>query len=76
LKLNEFFSVVFAGKKQPKQVRKMPKIRKKFNLEVVTTFFSKISAKFTNFEVWSLSLEFHVSSLGLAIFDEVVVPKF
>jgi len=36
-----FLSVVFAGKKQPKQVGKMPESRKNFNLEVVTTFFQK-----------------------------------
>jgi len=29
LPFNDFFSVVFAGKKQPKQVGKMPEIRKK-----------------------------------------------
>jgi len=32
-------SVVFAGKKQPKQIGKMPEIRKNFNLELMTTFF-------------------------------------
>jgi len=33
-----FFSAVFADKKQPKQVEKMPEIRKKFNFEVLMTF--------------------------------------
>jgi len=39
----------------------MPEIRKKFNAEVMTTFFWKISAKSTNFEVSSLGLEFQLS---------------
>jgi len=39
----------------------MPEIKKKFKLEVVTTFFGKISAKCINFEVLSLSLEVQVS---------------
>jgi len=30
---------VFASTKQPKQVGKIPEIRKNFNLEVTTTFF-------------------------------------
>jgi len=51
----------------------MPEIRKNLTWEVVTTFFWKISAKSTNFEVSSLGLEFQVSSLGLGIFDEVSV---
>ena len=62
----------------------MPKIRKNFNLEVVTTFFSNSSAKFTNFEVWSLSLglKFQVSVSDLLMksrsrsFCEVSVSNF
>jgi len=54
------------GEKQPKQVGKMPEIRKKLNLEVMTTFFWKISSKSTNFEDWCL---------GRGIFDEVSVWK-
>jgi len=41
--------------------------------EVMTTFFWKISAKCTNFEVPSLGLELQVSSLG--VFDEVSVSS-
>jgi len=54
--------------------------------EVMTTFFWKISAKCTSFEVSSLGLgldfqvsslglEFQVSSLGLGVFDEVSVSS-
>ena len=43
----------------------MPEIWKKNNVEMITTFFLKSSAKSTNFDV---------SSLG--IFDEVPVSKF
>ena len=39
----------------------------------MTTFFNKISEKCTNFEVSSLGLELQVSSLGLGVFDEVLV---
>jgi len=39
--------------------------------EVMTTFFTKISAKCTKFEVSSLGLELQVSGLG--VFDEVSV---
>jgi len=44
---------------------------------VITTFFKKNSAKFTNFEVsrLGLSLELQVSSLGLGVFDEVSVES-
>jgi len=35
-------SAVFAGKKQPKQVGKIPAIRKNFNFLVVMTFFENI----------------------------------
>jgi len=41
-----FLSAVSAGKKHPKQVRKMPEIKKKFNLEVVMTFFGKLLEKY------------------------------
>jgi len=34
-------SAVSAGEKRPKQAGKMPEIRKKFNFEVVITFFGK-----------------------------------
>jgi len=43
--------VVFAGKKQPKHVGKMPEIWTKFKSEVMTRFFNKMSAKCTNCEV-------------------------
>jgi len=78
LLFKDFLFVVFSGKKQRKQVGKMPKITK-INLEAMTTFFEKILAKYTNFEVscLGLGLEFQVSSLGpgLGIF-EVSVSKF
>jgi len=45
----------------------MSEIWKKFNSEVMTTFFTKQSAKCTNFEI---------PSLGLGIFDEISVSKF
>ena len=51
LSFNDFLFVVFAGKKQPKHVGKMPEIWKKLKSEVMTTLFNKISAKCTNFEV-------------------------
>jgi len=51
----------------------MPEIRKKLKSKVMTTFFNKISEKCTNFEVSSLGLELQVSSLGLGVFDEVLV---
>ena len=41
----------------------------------MTTFFQKLSAKCTNFEVSSLALELKVSSLGLGVFDEVSVSS-
>ena len=37
--IQRFLFVVFAGKKQPKHVRIMPEIWKKFKSEVMTTFF-------------------------------------
>jgi len=37
--------VVFAGKKQPKQVVKMPEIWKKIKLEVMTTLFKNFRKK-------------------------------
>jgi len=43
--------VVFAGKKQPKQVGKCQKFEKKINSEVTTTCFGKTSAKCTEFAV-------------------------
>ena len=69
--------VVSSGKKQRKHVGKMPETWKKFDSEVITTFFKKNSAKFTNFEVsrLGLSLELQVSSLGLGVFDEVSVES-
>ena len=39
-------SAAFAGKKQHKQVRKMPEIRKNFNLKVVQVIFWKFLQKF------------------------------
>jgi len=60
--IQRFLFVVFGGKKQPKQVRKMPEIWKRFKLEVMTTVFFLILAK---------SINFQVSSLRLEIFDEV-----
>ena len=60
----------------------MREIRKKSTWEAVTTFFWKISAKSTNFEISSLGLgifdEVSVSnfSFGLGIFDESSVSKF
>ena len=56
--------VVFAGKKQPKPVEKMPEIWNKIRLRS-DDGIKKTSAKSTNFEV---------SSLG--IFGEVSVSKF
>jgi len=41
----------------------------------MTTFFSKIPAKCTHFEVSSLGLELQVSSLGLGVFDEALVSS-
>jgi len=41
-----FLSAVFADKKQPKQVGKMPVIRKICNFEVVMTFLGKFSEKY------------------------------
>ena len=35
--IQRFMFVVFAGMEQPKQVRNMPEIRKKVNLEMMTT---------------------------------------
>jgi len=56
-------------------VRKIPEIWKEFYLEVKTTFYKKLSAKCTNFEVSIFRLEFKVSSLRLGIFDEVSLSK-
>jgi len=55
----------------------MPEIWKKIKSELITTFFKKLSAKCTNFEVSSLGLgpEHQVSSLGLGVFDEVSVSS-
>ena len=64
--------VVFAGKKQPKHVGKMPEI-KKCKSEVMTTFF--FLEKCTNFDISSLGLELQVSILGLGVFDEVSVSS-
>jgi len=63
--------VVFAGRKQPKEVGKMREIDRKFNFKLIA-MFKKNPAKCTKFEV-SVS-NFKVSSLG--IFDEVSVSKF
>ena len=63
VKLQVFFSVEIAGKKQWRLVRKMTEIRKNLIREVLTKFFWKFFAKSTNFEVPSLSL---------GIFDEVL----
>jgi len=60
--------VVFASKKQPKHVGKMPEISKNFKLCAYSfmealfmmTLFSKIPAKCTNFEVSRLGLELQV----------------
>jgi len=46
----------------------MSEIRKKFKSEVMTTFFHKISAKCTNFEISSLGRELQVWSIGLRSF--------
>jgi len=50
-----FLSGVSADKKQPKQVGKMPEIRKNFNFQLMTSFswkiLRKISVQFTNFQV-------------------------
>ena len=54
-----FFTIVFPGKRYPKQVRKMPEIRKKTNLEVETTSLKNFS-KMHKF--WSLSNEVQVPS--------------
>jgi len=43
----------------------MQEMFQKSNIEVVKTFFCKISTKSTNFKVSSLSLEFQVLRLGL-----------
>jgi len=62
--------VVFAGKKQPKHVRKNARNLKKLEVRSDDDIFF-ISAKCTKFEVSSLELQ--VSSLGLGVFDEVSV---
>jgi len=69
-----FLFVVFADKKQAKQVGKIQEIWKNSTLRWWR--FSKNSPKRRNFEVsrLGLCLEFQVSSLG--IFDEVSVSKF
>jgi len=41
ISINQRFFVVFAGKKQPNQVGKMPEIWKKINLQAITTHFLK-----------------------------------
>ena len=57
-----FLSDVPVGKKQPKQVGKMPEIRKKFNFEVVMTFSWKCLENCRhNPQI------FHASSLGLKV---------
>jgi len=69
--------------KQPKQVGKMPEIRKNLNVKAMTTSFWKTSAIPTNFEVSSLGLEFQVSTVSLTIlmksrsrsFNSVLVSK-
>jgi len=68
LPFNDFFSVAFAGKKQPKQVGKMPEIRKQLT-QKWWQYFLKYFGKINKF--WSLGLDFQVSSLR--IFDEVSV---
>jgi len=47
--LQWFLFVVFAGKKQPKQVRKMPENWKKIEVRSDDDIFKKISEKHTNF---------------------------
>jgi len=46
--IQQVFFDVFAGTKQPNKIGKMPEIQTKFNLEVMTTIFWTISAKFIN----------------------------
>ena len=58
---SKIFVCCISSKKQPKHVGKMPEIWKKFRSEVMTTFFQKISAECTNFEVSSLGVELQVS---------------
>ena len=65
LQFNDFMFLVLPGKKQSKEVRKMPEISKQFYLEAMTTFLQKNFGKMHKFEV---------SSLGN--FDEVSVSKF
>ena len=64
--------VVFAGKKQPKHVGKLPEIWKKN--QVRSDYTSKKFGKMHKF--WSLESRFRTSSLGLGVFDEVSVSKF
>jgi len=63
-------SLLYLHVRKPKQVGKLPEIRNKFNLEVVTTFFSKIWANSTNFEI----SEFFMKSRSRR-FNEVSVSK-
>jgi len=73
LHFNKVFVCCICRERTTKTVRQNPRNLKKLNLEVMKTFFWKISAKSTNFEVWSLGLGFQVSSLG--IFDKVSISK-
>jgi len=63
-------SAVSAGKKQSKQVRKIPEIRKNLNFEVVLTFFGKRLVKYWhNPQIFKSLYRSRNSSVGH--FDEV-----
>ena len=61
-----FFSLLYLQEETAKTDRKMAEIWQKINLEVITTFFKRISAKQTN--LWSLESCFRIWNVGLGIF--------
>ena len=64
LYFNDFLFVVFADKKQTKQIGKLPKTWKKIQRRCDADFLFLFSVKCTNFEVCSLGFEFQVSVSG------------
>ena len=64
-----FLFAVLAGKKQPKQIRKMSEIRKIFNFCVMITFFEKFKKNFGIIhESSSTESRSRISSLETRIF--------
>ena len=73
--IQRFLSVVSEGKKQPKQLRKTPEIRKKFQLRSGDDIFLKFSAYSTIFKC-RFSVSVCLIKSRSRSFNQVLVSKF